>query len=176
LTLATSTLELAALAADIGLLVLMGAHTEVLDGLTGVLGTAKNDGVGTSGGTESKLIEGKNLTTSLQDASSSSLGETKSSNGELGDFQKTGVVSDGTDNNDSLSLLCLGVANNAGDGDRGAVDARHKETLENNLVEVGVSTTSQEAVKLQNGEYRIRHASKNGECARQALDKWWEQG
>jgi hypothetical protein len=148
LTLATSTLELAALAADIGLLVLMRTHTEMLDGLTGVLGTTEDDGVGTSGCTESKLIEGEDFTTSLQDASSGSLGETESSNGKLGDFQKTGVISDGTDNNNGLSFLALGVANNAGDGNRGTVDAGHKKTLKNDLVEVGVSATSQEAVEL----------------------------
>jgi hypothetical protein len=148
-TLATSTLELATLAADIGLLVLVGSHTEVLDGLTGVLGTAKDDGVGTSGGTESKLIEGEDFTASLQDASLGSLGETESSNGKLGNFQKTGVVSNGTNNNNGVSLLLLGVTNDAGDGNRGTVDARHKQTLKNDLVEVGVSTTSQEAVKLE---------------------------
>jgi hypothetical protein len=148
-TLATSLFELATLAADIGLLVLVRAHTKVLDSLTSVLGTAKDDGVGTSGGTESKLIEGKNLTTSLQDASSSTLGETESSNRELGDFQKTGVISNGTNDNNSLSLLLLGVANNAGERNRGAVDARHEKALKDSLVEVGVSTTSQEAVKLK---------------------------
>lgn len=148
-TLATSTLELATLAADIGLLVLVGAHTEVLDGLTGVLGTAEDDGVGTSRGTKSKLIEGEDFTASLQDASSSSLGETESSNGELGNFQKTRVIGNGTNNNNGLSLLLLGVTDDAGDGNGGTVDARHKQALKDDLVEVAVSTTSQEAVKLK---------------------------
>ena len=130
----------------------MGTHTEVLDGLTGVLSTTEDDSVSTSGGTESELIEGENLTTSLQNASLSGLGEAKSSDRELGDFQKTRVVSDGTDNNNGLTLLLLGVADDAGDRDRGTVDAGHKETLKNDLVEVGISTTSQEAVKLERKE------------------------
>ena len=120
----------------------------MLDGLTGVLGTTEKDSVGTSGSTESKLIKGEDFTTSLQNASLSGLGEAKSSDRELGDFQKTRVVSDGTDNNNGLTLLLLGVADDAGDRDRGTVDAGHKETLKNDLVEVGVGTASKEAVQL----------------------------
>ena len=130
----------------------MGTHAKVLDGLTGVLGTTEKDSVGTSGSTESKLIKGEDFTTSLEDAILGSLGETKSSNGELGDLQQARVVSDGTNNDNGLTLLGLGVANNAGDRDGRSVNAGHKETLKNDLVEVGISTTSQEAVKLERKE------------------------
>jgi hypothetical protein len=120
----------------------------VLDGLTGVLGTTEEDSVGTSRSTESKLIKGEDFTTSLDDAILGSLGETKSSNGELGDLQQARVVSDGTNNDNGLTLCGLGVANNAGDRDGRSVNAGHKETLKNDLVEVGVGTASKEAVQL----------------------------
>jgi hypothetical protein len=145
-TLTTSTLELATLGTNIGLLVLVGTHTKVLDGLTRVLGTADKDSVGTSRSTESQLIQGQDFTTSLQDTSLGSLGEVKSSNRELGEVKKTRVISDGTNNDNGLTLLV--VFNNAGDSDRRTVDTRHKETLQNDLVEVGIGTTSKETVEL----------------------------
>ena len=145
-TLTTSTLELATLGTNEGLLVLMGTHTEVLDGLARVLSTTDEDGVGTSGGTESQLIQGQNLTTSLQDTGLGGLGEVKGSNRELGEVQKTRVIGDGTDNNNGLTFLV--VLDNARNSDGRTVDARHKETLQDNLVEVGISTTSKETVEL----------------------------
>jgi hypothetical protein len=124
----------------------MGTHTEVLNGLTRVLGTTDKDSVSTSRGTESQLIQGQNLTTSLQDTSLGSLGEVKGSNRELGEVQKTRIIGNGTDNNNSLTFLV--VLDNTRDSDGRTVDARHKETLQDNLVEVGISTTSKETVKL----------------------------
>jgi hypothetical protein len=92
------------------------------------------------------LIQGQHFTASLQDTGLGGLGEVKGSNRDLGEVQKTGVVGDGTNNNNSL--VTLKIADNTGDGDRGTVDTGHKETLQDNLVEVGVSATSQETVKL----------------------------
>jgi hypothetical protein len=145
-TLTTSTLKLATLGTNERLLVLVGTHTKVLNGLTRVLGTTDEDSVGTSGGTESQLIQGQDFTTGLQDTGLGGLGEVESSNGDLGEVQKTGVVGDGTNNDNSL--VTLEIADNTRDGDGGTVDAGHKETLQHNLVEVGIGTTSQEAVKL----------------------------
>jgi hypothetical protein len=148
LTFATSLFELATLAANIRLLVLVGTHAKVLDGFTSVDGTTEKDGVGSSGSTKSKLIKGEDFTAGLKDASLGSLGETKGSDGELGNLQHARIVSDGTNNDNSLTLLGLGVANNAGDRDGRSVDAGHKETLKDDLVEVGVGTASKEAVQL----------------------------
>jgi hypothetical protein len=91
----TSTLELAALALDVGLLVGVGTKAEVLDGLTGVLGATEEDGVGSSREAGSDLIDGEGLTTGLQDARAGSGGEAESRNGELGELEETVVVSDG---------------------------------------------------------------------------------
>jgi hypothetical protein len=91
----TSTLELAALALDVGLLVCVGTETEMLDGLTGVLGSTEEESVGSSGGAGSDLIDGEGLTTSLLNACASRGSEAESCNGELGELKQTVVVSDG---------------------------------------------------------------------------------
>jgi hypothetical protein len=145
-TLTTSTFELTTLGTNIRLLVLVGTHTKVLNGLTRVLGTTDEDSVGTSRGTESQLIQGQDFTTSLQDTSLGGLGEVKSSNRELGEVKKTRIIGNGTNNDNGLTFLV--VLDNAGDSDGRTVDTRHKETLQDDLVEVGVGTTSKETVKL----------------------------
>jgi hypothetical protein len=93
----TSTLELAALALDVGLLVGVGTHAEMLDSLTGVLGSTEEEGVGSSGETGSDLIDGEALAAGLLNASAGRGGEAHSRDGELGKLEKTVVVSDGSD-------------------------------------------------------------------------------
>lgn len=122
-------------------LVLVGTHAEVLDGLTGVLGTTEQQGVATSGGTESKLIEGQSLTAGSENASTGGGSESESSDAQLGDLEKAVVVGDGGNNNDDLALLVSGLTRKAGDGDRGSVDAGHEQTAEDDLVEARVGTT-----------------------------------
>ena len=120
-------------------LVLVGAHAEVLDSLTCVLGATEQQSVASSGGAESKLVEGQCLTTGGDNASTGSGSESKSGNGDLGDFEKAVVVGNGADDNDDLTLLVLGeLALDTGEGDGGSVGARHKEATEDNLVEAGV--------------------------------------
>jgi hypothetical protein len=93
----TGTLELATLARDVWLLVGVGTETEMLNGLTGVLGSTEEEGVGSSGEAGSNLVDGEALTTGLLDAGTGRGGEAESSNGELGDFEHAVVVSDGAD-------------------------------------------------------------------------------
>jgi len=147
-TTTTSLLELATLALDIGLGVLAGTHTEMLDGLTGVLLATEQDGVGTGGGTESELIKGDDLTAGLQDAGLGGLGDAQASKGELGDLEEAVVVSDGTDNDGGLTILTGHVASNTGNGHWGTVDAGHKETLQDDLVEGRVRAAGEESVEL----------------------------
>lgn len=117
----------------------MGTEAEVLHGLTGVLGATEEQGVGTGRGTQSKLIQGEGLTTSLLDAGTGSGGEAQSSDGQLGNVQEAVVIGDGADNDHGLALLRLvDVRGDAGERNRGAVDARHEEAAENGLVEVGL--------------------------------------
>jgi len=93
----TGTLELAALALDVRLLVGVGTKAKVLEGLTGVLGSTEEEGVGSSGEAGSDLVNGEALTTSLLNACASRGGKAESRNGELGDLKHAVVVSDGAD-------------------------------------------------------------------------------
>jgi len=144
----TSTLELAALAANVGLLVAVRTKAKVLNSLTGVLGTTEKEGVGAGGGPLGKLVEGQALTTSLDDPGTGGSGESKSGNRELGDSEHPVVVSDGADKDNSLGLVALGLGSDPAEGHRGPVDPRHEEPAEDGLVESGVGPTSQEPVKL----------------------------
>jgi hypothetical protein len=121
----TGTLELAALALDVRLLVGVGTEAEMLDGLTGVLGSTEEEGVGSSGEAGGDLIHGEALAAGLLDAGTGRGGEAHSRNGELGELKETVVVSDGPDltsisscasfvvcmrmpyNDDGLALVCL---------------------------------------------------------------------
>ena len=151
-TTTTSLLELATLALDIGLGVLAGTHTEMLDGLTGVLLTAEQDSVGTGGGTEGELIKSDDLTASLQDAGLGGLGDAQAGKGELGDLEETVVIGDGANDNSGLAILTGHVTGNTGDRHRGAVDAGHKETLQDDLVEGRVRAAGEESVELLDGK------------------------
>lgn len=127
----------------------VGAHAEVLDGFTSVLRSTEQESVGSSGGTESELVEGKDLTTGLLNTGAGGSGETKGGNGELGDSQHAVVVGDGSNNNNGLSLLLLGyVGDDARQADGRSVCAGHEKASKDDLVEVGIGTTGQEAVEL----------------------------
>lgn len=149
----TGTLELAALALDVGLLSRVGTEAKVLESLTRVLGSAEEEGVGSGGGAGSDLVNGEALTTSLLDASASRGSEAESRNRELGELEHAVVVSDGADNDDGLALVGLGGVlvgrdgDNLGEGDGGTVGLGHHEAAQNRLVEGGIGAASQELVQ-----------------------------
>lgn len=120
-------------------LVGVGTEAEMLDSLTGVLGATEEQGVGAGRGAQSKLVEGEGLTTGLLNASTGSSGEAEGGNRQLGDGQETVVISDGADHDHGLALLgVVHVRSDAGERDRGAVDAGHEQATQNSLVEVGL--------------------------------------
>jgi hypothetical protein len=95
------------------------------NGLTDVPLSTEEDGVGSSRGTEGELVEGEALTAGSDDTLTGRGGESESGNRELGDDGETLVVENGTDSDDSLGSVRVGgtgVLDNAGDGDRRAVD------------------------------------------------------
>jgi len=98
----TSSLELAALGLDVWFLVLVRSETEMLDSLSGILWSTEEKSVASGWGTLSQLIQSQDLTTSCKDASTGSSGEAESSNTELWDGQETVVISDGTNDDNSL--------------------------------------------------------------------------
>lgn len=75
----------------------MGTEAEVLDGLTGVLGTTEEEGVGTGGGTGSDLVDGQSLAASRKDAGTGGSSEAESRDGELGELEEAVVIGDGAD-------------------------------------------------------------------------------
>lgn len=118
----------------------MGAETEVLESLTGVLGATEKEGVGTSGLLESELVKGDGLAASSGDAGTGGGGEAESRNVHLGDDKETVVIGDGANNDDGLLLVAvLDIGGNAREGHGGAVDAGHEQAAEDNLVEGSIS-------------------------------------
>lgn len=120
---------------------LVGTHAEVADGLTGVLGTAKQQSVSASGLLERQLVEGLDRAAGGEDASTGGGGEAQGGDVHLGDFEQADVIGHGADDDDSLLLVAvLQVGGNARERDGGTVHAGHKETAQDDLVEGGVGT------------------------------------
>ncbi|TGO55093.1 hypothetical protein BOTNAR_0252g00120 [Botryotinia narcissicola] len=111
----------------------------MLDSLSGVLWSSKENGVASSWGSESQLIQGQGLTTGSKNAGTGGSGEAESSNADLWDGQKTVVISDGSDDDDGSLLILVGLGCDSGDGNGRSVDAGHKKSTKNDLVEGGFS-------------------------------------
>jgi hypothetical protein len=152
-------------------LVSVGTEAEVLHGLTGVLGSTEEEGVGTGGSAESKLVQGQSLTTSLLNASASGGGEAESSDRELGNVQEAVVIGNGADDDDGLALLGLAdVRDGTRERNRGAVNSRHKETTENSLVEVGLGTAYHSSqISLLDPPKSAPYANENRERGRESI-------
>lgn len=70
--------------------------------------------------------------------------------GHLGDFEDPRVISKST-NDDSNLVFTTGfphVASQARDGKRRTVDPRHKQSLQNDAVKLGLGTPCQKSVEL----------------------------
>ena len=126
----------AALGGGVGLLVLVGAHAEVLDGLPGVPLATEEDGVRTSRRAKGELVEGENLTAGLEDALLGGGGETEGGDRQLGDLKQTDVVGDGANGDNDLGVTVgriRSLLDNAGKGNGGAVGLGEEETVEDGL-------------------------------------------
>ena len=115
---------------------LVGAHAEVLDGLTSVPLAAEQDGVRTSGGAERQLVEGQDLTASLQNALLGRLGEAEGGNSELGHLQKADIIGHSADSDDDLGVTvgCVrSLLDNPGEGNGRTVDLGEEQAVEDRL-------------------------------------------
>jgi len=134
--------------------VLVWSHAEVLDSLSGVLWSSQQNNIATSWGSQGQLIESQAFTTGLLNPGSSCGCESECGDRELGDDLKSVVVCDGTDDCDGLALVGLlgglsaDFAVDAGDGHGWSIYSRHKQSLEDDLVEVGIGSSSKESVEL----------------------------
>jgi len=108
------------------------------------------DGLLTQWGPQSELIEGNDLSSCLQDPSSSPFRHTKSADSHLGDLVNPPIVRDGPDHDGDLALppLLPHVSCQGRHRHRGPVDPRHKEPLKNNVVKLGIGPPGQEPVQL----------------------------
>ena len=120
---------------------LVGAHAEVLVRLTGILGSTEDQSVASSRGAESQLVQGDRLTAGSNDASAGSSGKPESSDSRLGESEQAVVISDSAhDDNGALLLLLVDVGNYTGQRDRRAVDLRHEQAAEHDLVEGSIGS------------------------------------
>lgn len=121
----------------------MRTETEVSDGLSSVSWTSDDQSVLTLWSSDSQLVQGDSLTTSLDDSSLGRGSESQSSDSGLGELQQSDVVGDGTNNNDSLissTLLLQGVVN-SGERHWWSVDLGQEQRSQDNLVEWSIGTT-----------------------------------
>lgn len=128
------------------------SSAEVTDCLAGGTLALDHDGVLSSWCQQSQLIESQDFSAGLGDSCAGTFSDTESANLEFRDLEEAEIVGDGSDNDDDLVLLGLtglDQAANALERDDGSVDARHKQTLQNDFVEFLVSTAVQEAVQLK---------------------------
>lgn len=120
-------------------LVSVGTKAKMLHGLAGILGSTQEKSVRSSWRPKSELIQSQCLTPSFLNPGSSSGGKAKRSHGHLGHRQKAVVISNRPDDDHSLALVRLGdVRNDTRNRDGRAIDSRHKEPTQNDLVEVGI--------------------------------------
>ena len=124
--------------------------TEVRVRLSGSPPSLQNDGVLAKRGLHSQLLEGDARSTSLHDSSPGSLCEPQSTYLHLGYLEDPLVISDSTDNHDSLASPALGLhlTSNTGQGDSRHVLSGHKQPLQDHLVEFAVGSSGEEPVQL----------------------------
>lgn len=121
----------------------MRTHTEVSDSFSGVSWTSDDQGVLTLWSSNSQLIQSDGFTTSLQDLSLGTSSESQSSNGGLWEFKDSGVIGNGTNNNDGLlsSTFLLQGSSDSGNRNWWSVDLGQEQRLQDDLVEWSISTT-----------------------------------
>jgi len=151
----TGGLELASLGADVWLdavvcvrFVWGSTVAEVALGFTSGLASAEDNGVLSLRGEEGKLVESKAFAAGLDNLCTSTFGELECADGQLRAVQETDIVGHGGDNDSGLGLGTLHVSCQTRDGERRSVDARHVQTFQDNLVDLGVGTTCKETVQL----------------------------
>lgn len=81
---------------------LVGAHSEVLDGFPGSPLSSQKDGVCAGGRTESELVESQDLTASVENALLRTTGESEGSDRQLGDLLQPNIVGDGSNLNNNF--------------------------------------------------------------------------
>lgn len=100
---------------------------------------------------QGQLIESDHFAASFQDAGASLLGDAEGAQLQLWHLQQTHIIGDCTDNDDSFLCLAAGLQETGNLLQRNwwQIGAAHKQTLQNDFVELLVRATVQETVQLQ---------------------------
>ena len=124
-------------------LTLVWTHTEVSNSFSGVSWTSQDQSVLTLWSSDSQLIQSDTFTTSLDNLGSGTSSESQSSNGGLWEVVDSGIIGNGTNNDNSLvsRTFLLQSSRNSRSRNRWSVDLRQEQSLQNNLVEWSISTT-----------------------------------
>lgn len=157
-TTTTGAFELASLRADIRSWMWMwnsGSAAEMLASFASIAFSLDEDRVVAGWWHQSQLIECDHLTASLCDSLTSTFSDTESTDAELGNLQQTQVIGDGA--NDDCNVVLLGLtllqqSDDALERDNRLVNFAHKQTLQDDLVELLVRATVQEAIQLKQKE------------------------
>jgi len=96
------------------------------------------------------LIESQSLTTSSNNSFSGFFGESQGADGELGEFEKSDIIGDGSNADGDFIFSSLKVFGDSRDRDGVSVGSRLVKSLEDGLVESRVSSSGQEFVELKN--------------------------
>jgi len=104
----------------------------------------------TSGGLKGELIESQSLTTSSDNSFSGFFSESQGADGELGEFEESDIVGDGGNADSDFIFSSLKVLGDSRNRDGVSVGSRLVKSLEDGLVEGGVSSSGQEFVELNN--------------------------
>lgn len=92
------------------------------------------------------MVKGDAFTTCLDNASSGLVGEAESSNGEWGDFQKSGIIGNSANNNSSLAFLALALheAGHTRNRNWWVVNFGHTKSLDDGVSELRISSSGNE--------------------------------
>ena len=114
------------------------------------LGAAEEHHARAGGAHERELIEGEALAAGLDDPGARRLGEAQRAHLQGGHLEHARVIRHRADDGGDVPLAARHELGELGEGERGAVDLAHEQTLENGLVEVvlGRRATREEAVEL----------------------------
>jgi len=85
----------------------LASSTKVLVRFSGGSSSSEKESVGSSRGSEGKLIESEAFTPGSEDSSTCGFSETKSTDRELRVLQVSDVISDGSNNDGGFSLFSL---------------------------------------------------------------------
>jgi hypothetical protein len=139
---ATSLFKFPALALHVWFFMAVRSKSEMLDCLSGILRPAQQQCIRTSRGSQSQLIDGQALSTSLLNSGACRSGKPQSGNVEFWDSEEAVVICDGADHNNGLVFVRLcGVLSCCFRDDTRkrhwrTVDAGHEKAAENDLIEV----------------------------------------